>query len=203
MRRHGWGGELPANDAEAASRILAAARDLLDERPTVVPGIADVAERLSITRQTVYRYFPSSHALLVGAVDLGIDQFLDDLAAHVSGVVEPDEAVARLVAFTFDEIRRRPDLSLLLASGGTTPGDFTGPTALALGRSMLDRLDLDWASHGLDDDRLGELVELLLRLLMSFVFTPGDPAWRSDDVEGFVRRWIGPALRGSGRGGAE
>lgn len=195
MRRHGWGGHLPADDAEAEARILAAARALFDEHPTTAPSISEVAERLSITRQTVYRYFDSAQALLAGTVRAAMDDVLDDVARRLAGHTRPDEAVAELVAVTYELIRDRPDLSLLLQSGGTTPGDFTGPIATTLGRALLDRLDVDWVDLGYDDARLDELVELLLRLLMSFVFTPGDPPWRGDDLRAWVQRWIGPALR--------
>jgi len=85
MRRHGWGGRLPSTDDEAVERIVATARELIVERPDVPPSISEVAERLSITRQTVYRYVPSASALLAGAVQ--------ELAARESLQAE---AIARL-----------------------------------------------------------------------------------------------------------
>ncbi|WP_244438602.1 helix-turn-helix domain-containing protein, partial [Mycolicibacterium septicum] len=64
MRTHGWAGSTPATDEEAIARILAAAGKAIDERGADF-SIADVARTLGVTRQTVYRYFPSTDALLV------------------------------------------------------------------------------------------------------------------------------------------
>lgn len=194
MRRHGWGGKLPVDDDDARSRILAEARALLAVRPDAVPSISEVADRLSVTRQTVYRYFPSVQALLVGAVTTDVDEFLGRLAVHVGDTTDASEAMARLSGFVYGELRRLPALSLLLATGGTSTRDFTSPDAVALGRAMLRRLNVDWAAYGFDDASLDELVELQLRLLASFVFSPGEPPRTADDVTRIVRTWFGPAL---------
>ncbi len=63
MRTHGWSGATPADDDEAIARILDAARRRID-RSGKDFGISDVAKDVGVTRQTVYRYFPSTEALL-------------------------------------------------------------------------------------------------------------------------------------------
>src|SRR5208282_5099353 len=59
VRTHGWAGRPPADDDEAVQRILAAAKLCID-RDGAESGIAEVARELGVTRQTVYRYFPST-----------------------------------------------------------------------------------------------------------------------------------------------
>jgi AcrR family transcriptional regulator len=194
MRRHGWGGDVPVDDTAAAARILEAARGLLRERPDAAPTIAEVAQRLSVTRQTVYRYFASTQALLVASVSEGIGQFLDDIAEHLRTESSPAEAVIEGIAYTYEQIHRRPDLSLLLAAGGASTQEVTSPTSLALGRSILERLPVDWTAAGYDDDELTGLVELMLRTLQSFVLDPGRPARTPDEFRAYLRRWIGPAV---------
>ena len=66
MRTHGWSGSAPASDDEAIARILDAAGKAIDARGADF-SIADVARTLGVTRQTVYRYFPSTDALLVAS----------------------------------------------------------------------------------------------------------------------------------------
>jgi AcrR family transcriptional regulator len=61
MRTHGWSGSAPATDDEAISRILDAASKAIDARGADF-SISDVARTLGVTRQTVYRYFPSTDA---------------------------------------------------------------------------------------------------------------------------------------------
>jgi AcrR family transcriptional regulator len=193
MRRHGWGGDIPGDDDEARARILDAARVLLREHPAHAPAIAEVAERLSVTRQTVYRYFPSSHALLVASVSDGIDTFLDDIAHHLHDVTTAADAVVEGIAYTYEQIHQRPDLALLVASSGPAR-EITSPTSLALGRSILDRLPVDWPTAGYHAEALDELVEVMLRTLQSFIIDPGDPPRSPSQLRRYLHRWIGPAV---------
>ena len=61
MRTHGWAGSPPRDGEEARSRILAAARQRLAADGSA--STSDVASDLGVTRQTVYRYFPSVEEL--------------------------------------------------------------------------------------------------------------------------------------------
>ena len=54
MRTHGWAGNPPATDEEAAARIVAAAIACV-ETAGADADLAMVAERVGVTRQTVYR----------------------------------------------------------------------------------------------------------------------------------------------------
>ncbi|WP_236722369.1 helix-turn-helix domain-containing protein, partial [Mycobacterium avium] len=88
MRSHGWAGNTPASDAEAIERILDAADRIIAERGSAL-RIADVARALGVTRQTVYRYFPGTQALLVASAMRSADGFLDRMAAHLDGERHP------------------------------------------------------------------------------------------------------------------
>ena len=65
MRAHGWGGQPPKDPDEARSRILAATRTRLSEVGST--STSEVAGILGVTRQTVYRYYPSTEDLLNAA----------------------------------------------------------------------------------------------------------------------------------------
>src|SRR6201995_6140557 len=97
MRSHGWAGNTPSSDTEAIERILDAADKIIDERGSAL-RIADVARYLGVTRQTVYRYFPGTQALLVASALRSADGFLDRLAAHLKGDTDPVVAVPEGVA---------------------------------------------------------------------------------------------------------
>ena len=86
MRRHGWAGNIPVDDDEAVSRIVAAARASIDARGTV--SVSEVAAELGITRQTVYRYFPTLDALLTGTALSAVGGFLDRLAQDLASITE-------------------------------------------------------------------------------------------------------------------
>ena len=120
MRTHGWSGSAPASDDEAIARILDAAGKAIDERGADF-SIADVARTLGVTRQTVYRYFPSTDALLVAAAVHAADDFQDRLAAHLQGITDPVDAVTEAIATALEWLPKDKHLGLLIVPGRPNP----------------------------------------------------------------------------------
>ena len=170
MRTHGWSGATPQTDAEAVQRILAAAKRAIDERGADM-RIADVARDLGVTRQTVYRYFPSTEALLVATAVSEAAPYLNSL---------PKEKY----------------LGLLLTAGraGTFSAGVTSDMALTFGRSMLQRFAVDWSAVGIADGDLDALAEYMLRVVQSFVVDPGRPPRRGAKLRSYLREWVAPAI---------
>lgn len=195
VRTHGWGGNPPADDQQAITRILAAARRCFDEKGAET-GIADVARVLGVTRQTVYRYFPSTEDLLIATAVGAAGTFLDHLAAHNAHITNPEEAVVEAIAYTLEQLPSEPYLGLLLASGrvSTFAVGITSDTAMAFGRSILERFPVDWARAGFDDRLLADLVEHMLRTIQSFVVDPGRPPRAGQDLRRYLARWIAPSV---------
>jgi AcrR family transcriptional regulator len=195
MRSHGWGGNTPASDEEAIERILAAADRIIGESGSSM-RIADVARALGVTRQTVYRYFPGTQALLVATALRSADGFLDSLTAHLRGVTDPVVAVTEGFAFAVEQLASDNQVELVLSQRhhGAQTVSIVSDTALAFGRSMLHRFDIDWEQHGFDEAGLDELNEFCLRVLHSFLADPGRPPRSGDDLRRFLIRWIGPAI---------
>jgi AcrR family transcriptional regulator len=131
MRTHGWGGSAPASDEEAVARILAAASRAIDERGADI-SIADVARTLGVTRQTVYRYFPSTDALLQAAAVRSANEYLERLAGHLAGVNDPVEAVVEGIATTLEWLPSDKHMGLLLGPhrAGTFTADVTSDLAV-------------------------------------------------------------------------
>ena len=198
MRAHGWGGSPPADADEARARIVAATRARLTEAGTT--STSDVAERLEVTRQTVYRYFPSTDALLVAAAVHAASGFLDRLAAHLHGITDASEAVAEAVATALEWLPADKHLGLLISPGRPSPHteSVTSDVALDFAHSMVRRFDVNWAALGFTDNDLDELAEHLLRIIQSFVIDPGRPPRRGADLRDYLRRWVGAAIQPSG-----
>lgn len=200
MRLHGWGGQPPADADEARARILSATRHRLAEARTT--NTSEIAEILGVTRQTVYRYYPSTDDLIDAAAldamaDL-VDQLADHVRVHVAAINGgAAEAAVEVVAYVYENLRDDPALNRLLAPGriSSTIAGMTAPTSIALGRTLLADFGLDWTEVGLDEDEQRDLVEHLLRTLQSFVLDPGDPPRTGDQVRVYLRRWLAPALR--------
>ena len=195
VRRHGWGGELPADDDEARRRIVEAARSVARSTSSA-PTIAEVAGALSVSRATVYRYFGSADSLLQAAASEGIASFLDEIAGRIASLPDPAAVVVEGIAFTFEEIERRRELALVLApdrAPGARP--VMSRAAVELGRSVLEATTTDWPAAGYpDDEALDDLARFMLRILQSLLLDPGTPPLRGEHLRAWLRRWVAPAV---------
>ncbi|WP_422746993.1 TetR/AcrR family transcriptional regulator [Mycobacterium sp. WMMD1722] len=196
MRSRGWAGSTPASDEEAIVRILDAVDDVLaDDGPTL--RIADVARRLGVTRQTVYRYFPNADALLIASAIRAVDGFIDQLVDHVSGIDDPATALVECVYLAVQILSGDPQLENLLNSrheDGERVTSLTSDTATTFCLSFFRRLDVNWELHGFTGTALDQLAEMTLRTVQSLLTDP--PGSRSDERElrSFIARWLGPAI---------
>ncbi len=195
MRTHGWGGKPPLDDDEAVARILSATREVIDDKGAST-NLADVARQLGVTRQTVYRYFPSTGDLLAATAMGAVGGLLDRIAVALRDYTRPDEAVvaglvAVLEALSADDyvglVLRGDQLSLSVVGG------FTSEVARGFARSMMGRMAVDWAAWGLGEQQLADISEIILRTLQSLILDEGprDHA----DLAGFLDRWAGAAIR--------
>lgn len=194
MRTHGWAGARPTSDEEAVERILEVARAAIERG--IEPKIADIARTLGVTRQTVYRYFPGTEALLEAAAVRAAGDFLDRLAADLAGITDPATAVVEGIARTLERLPREPQVALLMTPGrrGGLAAGVTSAIARDFGRSILDRFDVDWPAAGFDETSRDELVEMMLRTLQSFIIDPGEPARDGRELRRYLRNWVAPAL---------
>jgi AcrR family transcriptional regulator len=195
MRTHGWSGSAPANDEEAVSRILAAASKAIDTHGADI-SIADVARTLGVTRQTVYRYFASTDALLSAAALNAATGYLDRLAEHIAGITDPADAAVEGIATTLEWLPDEKHMGLLLGpQRAKFSADVTSDIAVDFARTMLGRFDVDWPSYGYSEGDLDQLAEHLLRVIQSFVIDPGRPRRTGPQLRQYLRRWVAPALR--------
>jgi AcrR family transcriptional regulator len=198
MRSHGWSGDLPVDNEDAVRRILDAARACIDREGWPV-SIAEVAREIGVTRATVYRYFPTTDALLFATATGAIGDFLARVEAHLERVeLAPAEMVVECVAFTLEELPNEPYLGLLYEAEtqmGVFNRDFTSPISIARGRLIIDQIPVDWAAQGFDESTLNEFVEFLLRIIQSLMIDPGTPPRTGPELRNYLTRWLGPAVR--------
>jgi AcrR family transcriptional regulator len=178
-------------------RIHEATRRCVD-RSGARTTMSEVARELGVTRQTVYRYFPSIEALLSATALAGADRFLEELHSHLAPLGDDPATVAvEAVAYALERLPHEPYLGLLLHPDqiGVFGAGITSEPSRLLARSVVDQLPVDWSARGVDDRTLSELAEHLLRIIQSFVVDPGDPPRRGAELRGYLDRWIAPAVR--------
>ncbi|GFM16743.1 MULTISPECIES: TetR/AcrR family transcriptional regulator [Mycobacteriaceae] len=195
MRSRGWAGATPSSDEEAISRILNAVDDEVAQHGSAI-RLADVARRLGVTRQTVYRYFPNADALLIASAMRAVNGFIDQVIERAHGLNDPVAAIVESVSFGVENLAGDPQLEALLARqpGGEAAVSLTSDTAMAFCLSVFRRLDVDWTLHGFDDAALDELAEMTLRTAQSLLTDPGQSQRDGIALRRFVRRWLGPAI---------
>ena len=100
------------------------------------------------------------------------------------------------VAFAAETLAGDRQIEHLLSSRAQAAStvSLTSDTALAFGRSMIQRFDVDWEKHGFDEAALDELAEISLRTLHSILIDPGQPPRDGIALRRFVARWLGPAI---------
>lgn len=195
MRSRGWAGATPATDDEAIARILSAVDEEVAEHGAAI-RLADVARRLGVTRQTVYRYFPNADALLIASSMRAVNGFIDQVAEHARGLNDPVAAVVESISFGVENLSGDPQLENLLTrrDEGEAVISLTSDTAISFCLSVLHRLEVDWKLHGFDDAALHNLAEMTLRTVQSLLTDPGQPPREGLALRRFVAQWLGPAI---------
>ncbi len=196
MGHHGWQGNPPHTEDDARQRIIAATRSCVEKFGAAKTTVSVVATELGVTRQTVYRYYPSHAELLEAVAQAGLADFVQRMAAHLSTFDSAADVAIEAVVFAIEEIPSEPSIGLLLQAGETEvfSRDVTTTMSFSIGADILRSLPVDWTEIGVKDDELEGLAEMLMRLFVSFLQYPADPPHSADDIRSFVRRWLGPAL---------
>jgi AcrR family transcriptional regulator len=144
--------------------VLAAARDLFAEGGAEAVTMRALARRLKVAPNALYSHVASKTQLL--------DELLDDLLASVeapgTGVDDPVDGIAHLMASTYAVLTDHPDLvPLFLARQGAR-----GPNAVELGRVM----DALLARAGLRGAAVDEARRVLIIHTIGFAaFATGAP----------------------------
>lgn len=197
MGYHGWQGNPPGTESEARRRIVEAATACIDRVGLAKTSLSDVAVEAGVTRQTVYRYFPSLTDILTAVAEAGAEEFAERMEHHLASFDSAAEAAVESVVYAVRTVPNEPYLGLLLQAGETdsfTVG-VTSPLAISLGARILRNLPVNWSAVGVTtDDDLRGLAEILMRLFISFLQYPSTPPLTDDQLRALVRRWIGPAL---------
>ncbi|CUU56208.1 DNA-binding transcriptional regulator, AcrR family [Parafrankia irregularis] len=197
MSRRGWGGAPPNDDEEARARVLEAAVRCLERRGPQEMSLSDVATELGVTRQTIYRYFPSTAQLFAAVASAANERLMLGIRAAVAGITDPAEFVVESMAYVIERLPMEPHLTLFIDAG--SPERFSRGT---VNRAVLDRnialyfgaSAIDWASYGYDEQKLRELLELIHRLVHSMASIPADPPRRGDELRAYLRRWVGTTV---------
>lgn len=193
-RRRGWGGAPPSNDNQANDRIVQTASALMEQTRSAIT-LADVAQALGVTRQTIYRYFPTAESLMTAAAEASVDAFLAQLAEKTRGITDAADAIVEAMLVTLRLVPDNPQIGLMFSTA-YAPANVPlvlSEHAIDLGMQAIEKLDVDWEANGYTSESMRELVEFTLRVMQSFLAAPS-PKRTDNQLREFVHRWVGTSV---------
>ena len=138
------GGRRRLSAEERRRGLLKAAGELITARGIDALQFAEVAAAAGVTRQLVYRFFPSRQALIMGV----LEDFSEDLTRRFG------EGAARSIPGSLDAVARVfvDAVCDTIEAKGAGPWHLLGsqgpdPEVARLGRQILDRLVAPWQIH--------------------------------------------------------
>ena len=162
-------------ESDVASRVLDAVELCCERFGVSKVTIDDVAEASGVSRATIYRLFPGGRDVLFEALRVRrLTEFFDVLTAQTVDVDNFEDLVVGLVVVATRELRGDDHLALMLASEpGETLTQFTVgglPRIIRVATAYLQPLLTPY----LDPAHAEQLIELLVRTVISYFLAPSD-----------------------------
>ena len=157
-------------------RILTAAIEAATVHGIGRLSVADVATRAGLSRQTVYKYFPSKDVLVAAAVRREAGAFVDAVTGAIAGIADAREAVSSAILLTLELARQHPLLDRVVR---TEPERLVPLLATDEGLVLpVVRIPVEVVVAerfpGLDDVGRRRTADLIVRILISFALNPPD-----------------------------
>jgi len=177
------------------ARILDATFRALQDFGLTRLTVEDVAQRAGLSRQTVYRYFPSKDHLMIALVSREEERFLDGVRAAFLDHDDLQTAIAESTRFVLRSAREHPLLDRLLDTDQQAFLPYVTtrslPAIVRARETMLAQL-LERAPHA-DEELLRTVVDGTTRAIVSYMITPSDRS--PDEIAEAVSLLIVAALR--------
>lgn len=121
--------------ARHRAAILAAARELVDERNGAKFSVDELADRADVARRTVFNHFASIDEVLLELAAAALDVIIDDFVIAITATPVRDASRASMFD-DLEETLRSVDLPAVITSLATILGDPEGDDAR--GRALTD-----------------------------------------------------------------
>jgi len=198
-----WGGQENAAPDEARERIIAAARRCYARESIAQTTMAEVAAEAKVVRATLYRYFPNRESVLLAVFREEIRSFLDRFEKAVG---RADRFCDFLLDYCVYSVRRAAATPLHAEffeeqSALWVTRNYLGD-AESLGMTLaFFRESFEQAQHSGEirkDLDLGEIVEFVARVLMSFMLVPDVPRRTETQLRRYFDKHLLRGLRQEG-----
>jgi AcrR family transcriptional regulator len=158
----------------------------------------DIARSVGISRATLYRRFGSHEAIFLAVLARESEDMATSAQVHLSGMDDPAERVLEGMMFAIAEIRSRPVHAAIFGgeSAAWAANQAIREEALRrIGEAGVRPLLASPLSGGtIDEARMADLVDWILRVLISYAAVPGDGGRSPDDIRRQLTDWFLPAF---------
>lgn len=183
--------------AAVEARVLDAAKACCTRWGVSKVTIDDIATEAKVSRATLYRMFPGGKDVLFEAMRVReLEDFFTRLRLAVDGSATLEDLLVEAIVFSIGDLRSDEHLAAMMASEpGVAASQLTVeglPRIIRIATVFLTPL----VEPYLGRRAAGDIVELLVRLVISYFLAPSDRVDLSDadEARGFIDRFLLPAF---------
>jgi AcrR family transcriptional regulator len=183
---------------ESSDTVLDAAAECYMRLGVAHTTAADIAKAAGISRATLYRRFGGHEAIVLAVVARESAAMAADAQTHLMGIDDPTERMVEGMMFSIAEISTRP---VHAAVFGGEAAAWAASEALRLEafRRISDAgirpVLVPALNEGiLSEQDVADLVDWVLRILVSYAAVPGPGIHTPDDIRRQLRIWFVPAF---------
>ena len=183
---------------DQASAVLDAAADCYLRLGVTKTTAADIASAAGISRATLYRRFSSHEVIFMAVLERESAAMAAEASAELASIADPADRLVESMVFSISRIGDRPVHAAIFSgeSAAWAAGRAIRMDALRrIGEAEIRPL-LGPAIDGglLPPDAVADLIDWMLRILLSYAAIPGPAELRPDDIRRQLRAWFLPAF---------
>jgi AcrR family transcriptional regulator len=186
------------NEGLALDAVLDAAAACYLRFGVAKTTVADIAHALGISRATLYRRFGSHEVIFLALLTRESAAMAADAELHLARVTDPLERILEGMMFSIKEIGRRPVHAAVFGGDSVAWAATQAIHVEALrriGEAGVRPLLASSITDGTVSERdMRDLVDWILRILISYAVVPGSGGRRPAEVRRQLAAWFVPAF---------
>jgi AcrR family transcriptional regulator len=183
-------------DTAARNAVLSSAAECFVRLGISQTTAADIARGAGISRATLYRRYGGTVEIFHAVLARESEQMSADAADLLASVTDPSLRLVEGMVFAIQEVQRRPVHAALFSTGDADWSARRAIRATSLRRISEDAIRplIDVTGTGLAEPELGDLVDWILRLIISYATVPGPGDLDEATIRRQLNRLLVPAV---------